>query len=514
MDNHSWQDLGPYTQLLNLEEMEFRPYQYSIINSIIAHGNTLVVLPTGLGKTLIGAALVAKAVYEEKRALFLAPTKPLTQQHHTTLLHLLKLQANDIALLVGTTKKRERKEIEQKAKVIVATPQTIANDLRSANFSLMGFGVAIFDECHHAVGKYAYTYIANELAARNVLIVGLTASPGSKPERVMSLVESLNIRHIEARTSTDADVINYVMPKYMHTIRVDIGDTIRHIAALIKPVGDESLKALRSMGLANFKNVDAVPKGRLIELGDEIKKIKATGYRFGAFFNYVRLLHAEHVLDLVTTEGLYPFKAYLDSLDIRETKSRALQSFLRNANVIEAKKLAEAAIAKGEEHPKVAMLLSILNQYKNKSIIVFAQYRATVKMIVDKLRANAFKAKAFVGKKEGVTQEQQKQVIEEFRQGAFNVLVASSIGEEGLDIPSVDVVVFYEPIPNEIRNIQRRGRTGRFRAGDVYVLVAGNTKDEVYFFVSRSRERKMLSILNIVNEKLEARYPAYGQKRL
>jgi Fanconi anemia group M protein len=134
-------------------------------------------------------------------------------------------------------------------------------------------------------------------------------------------------------------------------------------------------------------------------------------------------------------------------------------------------------------------------------------------MLVGQLNNHGYNARLFVGKKEGITQMQQKQIIEDFRSGKFNILVASSIGEEGLDIPSVDVVVFYEPIPNEIRNIQRRGRTGRFRAGEIYILVTKATKDEVYFFVSRQRERKMLSIINSIKAKLAAQ-KSEGQKRL
>ncbi|MEM3781824.1 MAG: helicase-related protein, partial [Candidatus Micrarchaeaceae archaeon] len=351
-----------------------------------------------------------------------------------------------------------------------------------------------------------YTYIANELAAKGVLIVGLTASPGSKPERIVALVEALNIRHIESRTSADEDVIAYVMPKYMHTTEVEPSETIRRIAALVKPVAEESLRSLRSMGLFSFKSAESIPKGRLIQLGDEIRKISAKGYRFGAFFSYVKLLHAEHLYDLLTTEGLYPFKAYVDSLNAREHKSRALENFVNNANIREACRIAGEAIKAGEEHPKVRALVDILYANRGKSAIVFAQYRSTIKMLVEKLQQNGFDARAFVGKREGITLEQQKKAIEEFRSGAFNVLVASSIGEEGLDIPSVDLVVFYEPIPNEIRNIQRRGRTGRFRAGDVFVLVAKGSKDEVYLFVSRSRERKMSYLLSSVNKKLEARY--------
>ncbi|MEM3281915.1 MAG: helicase-related protein, partial [Candidatus Micrarchaeaceae archaeon] len=125
-------------------------------------------------------------------------------------------------------------------------------------------------------------------------------------------------------------------------------------------------------------------------------------------------------------------------------------------------------------------------------------------------------ARAFVGKREGVTQEAQKQTIADFREKKFDVLVASSIGEEGLDIPAVDLVIFYEPIPNEIRNIQRRGRAGRVRAGDIVVLTTNDTKDMTYLFVSMQRERKMLYIINKLKEEMEERRiaRASGQMRL
>jgi ERCC4-related helicase len=92
--------------------------------------------------------------------------------------------------------------------------------------------------------------------------------------------------------------------------------------------------------------------------------------------------------------------------------------------------------------------------------IVFTQYRDTAQHIVDILNSNGIKASRFVGqaKKQGdvgMKQEEQGQVLESFRKGEFSVLVATSIAEEGLDIPEVDLVIFYEPIPSEIRYIQR-----------------------------------------------------------
>ena len=74
-------------------------------------------------------------------------------------------------------------------------------------------------------------------------------------------------------------------------------------------------------------------------------------------------------------------------------------------------------------------------------------------------------------------------------------MAATSIGEEGLDIPSVDTVVFFEPIPSEIRSIQRRGRAGRLRAGKVVVLITEGTRDEGHLHSSRKKEENMKKIV-------------------
>ncbi len=509
-----WQKLGQVAELLNLDGVEFREYQFNIINAILKHGSTLVVLPTGLGKTLIGMAVISNEISEGRRALLLAPTRPLSEQHYATVMSTMKLSEDSVALLLGSVGKKQRKELEQSAKLIIATPQTIANDLKSGNFSLEDFGVAVFDECHRAVGKYAYTYIANELSVRNSLVVGLTASPGSKKEKINQLVSTLNIKHIEARISTDPDVVSYVMPKYMHVVSVPQSQTIKGIASLLRPVGEESLASLNKMGLMNAKNFERIPRGVLIALGNSLKKISAPGFRFGAFYSYIRLLNVSHAYDLLLTEGIYPFTAYMDSLSEREKKSRAVENLLANKNMVQAVALAKEAVKRGEEHEKVKYAISVLKEYGGKSAIVFVQYRSTIKMLVDIFQKNGINAMPFVGKKEGVTQEKQKKIIEDFRSGKFNVLVASSIGEEGLDIPSVDLVLFYEPIPNEIRNIQRKGRTARFRAGDVYILVARETKDEIYLHVSAAREKKMLYLINEINRDLARHAQNEGQKRL
>ncbi len=509
-----WSRLGTIMDFVNTEGMEFREYQSNIIESIRRNGNTLVVLPTGLGKTFIAAAVLANALASGRKAMLLAPTKPLSEQHCSVLTNLLKIPKDDILLLTGSISKKNRGLLEEKARVIIATPQTVSNDLKDSMLSLDGFGAVVFDECHRAVGKYAYTYIANECSIREILLVGLTASPGAKKEKINALVEALNIRHIEARSSTDNDVARYVMPKYVHIVNVDLSDRIKEIASSLRPEIEANIRTLNSMGFLRFRNFEFIPKGRLIDLGNQISKITAPNYRMGAMYTYSKLLNLMHAYDLILGEGIYPFSAYVESLYSRDKKSRSLESILKSKAMLSARNSASIALKNGEEHPKVSAVLDILGRHGGKKAMVFAQYRSTVKMLTEFINNSGIKAMPFVGKKEGVTQEQQKKTLSDFRNGEFSVLVSSSIGEEGMDIPGVDIVIFYEPIPNEIRNIQRRGRTGRFAAGNVYITVARGTKDQIYLRVSEQREMKMINLIRSVNEKLKASIPSFGQTHL
>src|SRR2546425_326121 len=91
--------------------------------------------------------------------------------------------------------------------------------------------------------------------------------------------------------------------------------------------------------------------------------------------------------------------------------------------------------------------------------------------------------------------------LEDFRDGKHNVLVTTSIGEEGLHVPDVDHVIFYEAVPSEIRMIQRRGRTGRTRAGKTTVLMTEGTIDEAYYWTSLRKEERMHRYLATVKNR-------------
>lgn len=85
--------------------------------------------------------------------------------------------------------------------------------------------------------------------------------------------------------------------------------------------------------------------------------------------------------------------------------------------------------------------------------------------------------------------------MDKFREGKINLLISTAVGEEGLDIPGVDLAIFYEAVPSEIRNIQRRGRTGRKRPGRVVVLLMKGTRDEAFYWSAVHKEKRMKKTL-------------------
>lgn len=461
-----------------------RAYQLAIYNSIMQKGNTLVVLPTGLGKTLIGLMLIKERM-AQGRCLFMTPTKPLGKQHRDTVISTLALEQDEVALVNGEIAPNKRKEL-YKAKVVISTPQTIRNDLMTGLLE-PSFSLVIFDECHRAVGDYAYTYVAEKLAGKDTLFVGLTASPGGRRDRIREVMDALHIANVEIRGHEDADVSPYVQKSTVTWIPVDLSEHFKEIKRELDALTGKYAQRLAGMGFPPPLR----HKGQFLQLRQRILNIPHP-IKYPALIQYSVLLHLLHMTELLETQGIYPVREYLKKLGEKESKSAKL--LLHEPAMARVEELYK----KDEDHPKMKVLIDLVKKMSGsgKKMIVFVQYRSQIARIEDVLRANGISAKRFVGKKDGVTRKMQEETITDFRAGKFDVMVASSIGEEGLDIPAVDAVIFYEPVPSEIRSIQRRGRTARLTEGEVIVLMTKETRDEYYYYASQNREKKMKSILH------------------
>jgi len=457
-----------------------REYQQNIYKSILRNGNTLVVLPTGLGKTLIALMLI-----EEKmkigRCLFLSPTKPLCQQHFQSIKSTMGLSEENVTIVTGDLPPFKRQQ-EYSKKVIVATPQTIRNDLND-KITSPDFALVIFDEGHRAVGKYAYTQIAQQ-TSQTALHVALTASPGGKKERINEVMAQLSLKNVEIRSSKDEDVKPYTHEVKISWKFVDLSPSYKLIKFDLDQLIKKHARTLAAMGFPpplQSKTQFMQLRARILATDSKLK--------FPALIQYSILLNLLHMVELLETQSMQIFADYLNGLTEKETKSAKI--LLKNPVIQDLAHKCEII----EDHPKLKLLLDALSTEKGKKAIIFAHYRAQVKALSSKLNSLGYSAKPFMGKKDGFNRKQQEETIESFRKGEFDYLIASSIGEEGLDIPAVDLVIFYEPIPSEIRSIQRRGRTGRFAKGQVYILITKNTRDEYFYWASLNREKKMKNIL-------------------
>lgn len=503
--------------------IDHRLYQKNIADAA-RHKNTLVILPTALGKTMIAALVCADMLYKyrDKRVLMMAPTRPLVSQHLKSFSTVLKITEEQVAMVTGKTAPEARRAVwdRRDVRLVFATPEVVRNDLEEGRLNLKDFILLVFDEAHRSVKDYAYTSIAREYVGQSMhpVILAMTASPGAKRERIQEVCNNLYIEHVEYRSEEDGDVKPYVNPIDVTWEWFDLPEEYRYIASVLRSMLDERLKWLVQRGLLGKKK-DArwVFKRDLIEAGEALRyRLELTmeeqrGPIYVAIMNQSAALTLMYCLELIESQGSHSLKAFFERIEVEGGKAHA--ALLKDPKVMEIRALVEKAPV---EHPKIRRIVELVKEYdvapssgaKNHGrVLVFTQYRDTARHIVDVLSSSGIRASRFVGQAkrqgdEGMKQDEQAAVLESFRNGEFSVLVATSIAEEGLDIPEVDLVVFYEPIPSEIRYIQRRGRTGRKAAGSVVILAANDTIDTRHLYASKRRVERMKESLSSINAVL------------
>ncbi|WP_297501078.1 DEAD/DEAH box helicase [Thermococcus sp.] len=508
---------------LRRDLIEPRVYQ-EVIYAKCKERNCLVVLPTGLGKTLI-AMLIADYRLSKYggKVLMLAPTKPLAVQHAESFRKLFNLPPEKINVLTGELSPEKRRKVWEESVVITATPQTVENDVLTGRISLEDVVLLVFDEAHRAVGNYSYVFIAKEYikTAKHPLVLGLTASPGSDEEKIREIVKNLGIEHIEVRTEGSPDVKPYVQSIAFEWVRVDLPGIYKEVRSILREMLKESLKPLASAGLVSSSSPD-IPKREVLQAGSRINQAVAKGdYSIGHLMKHqAKAMKLHHAIELLETQGLTALRAYLKKL--REDRSKSSRELMKDPRMRKVIYLLVQAKELGIDHPKMGKLKELVRKQLEKKpgskIIVFTNYRDTGRKIVEELKNMGISAERFIGQASrandrGMSQREQKEILERFSRGEFRVLVATSVGEEGLDVPEVDLVVFYEPVPSAIRSIQRRGRTGRHRPGKVVILMAKGTRDEAYYWSSRRKEKGMFEAIKKIARELEKSRPKKAEIR-
>ncbi|KAH8792735.1 hypothetical protein BGZ57DRAFT_872251 [Hyaloscypha finlandica] len=508
-----------------------RDYQYSIVK----HGlfnNLLVALPTGLGKTFIAATIMLNFFRWTKDAkiVFVAPTKPLVAQQVDACFNIVGIPKSQTTMLTGEQVPALRKDEWDTKRVFFMTPQTLDNDLASGIADPKNIVLLVVDEAHRATGNYSYVKVVNFMRRFNksFRILALTATPGASVEAVQEVIDGLEISKVEIRTEESIDLQQYVHRRNIDQILLDPSDEM----IMVKDLFAKALQPLVNQlcGQNAYWNKDPMsltPFGMMQARKNWFKSEPARRASQGlkGMMNglFSILASVAHSIKLLNFHGIGPFyssiKDFKQGVDDKNKPSKYKKQIV---DCPEFKKMMDRIqlwLSKDDfvGHPKLTYLCdTILNHFLDAGegrlgenappsatrVIVFAEFRDSAEDIARVLnrhgpmiRASVFVGQADSKRSEGMKQQKQQETIQKFKNGVFNVIVATSIGEEGLDIGQVDLIVCYDASASPIRMLQRMGRTGRKRAGNI-VLLLMRGKEEESFTKAKDNYEQMQKMIN------------------
>ena len=494
--------------------VEARAYQMMTLrNALIA--STLMVMPTGFGKTAVEWMAMADSLHKnEGKILLIAPTTGLVEQQQRMAREMIQLDPELIVTYTGESTPDARPSIWKKARIIMATSQVVRNDASNGTIDLSEVGLLIVDEAHHGTGNHAYARVGNMYRSAcdghtTPKILGATASPGSDEKSIMEVIRNFDFDYLESSRKEDSMLQPYAVEMNTVPHRLPLPESLKVLIEPIRTHFDQEAKHLQDMG---FLSPTGHISGKMIN-DAQIRASKAIQQRDRRGYNAARRigdLRRMHILlDLLHTQGV---KAAVAFLDRAEEDGRSGE---RTTNRFVAKPAVHnfrtASRDIDELHPKPKQVLELvqsqIHKHPESKIIVFTEYRDTVEYLVSELQsiemvqADRFIGQSGKGKRKGMTQKQQLAQLEQFRKGSINVLVATSVGEEGLDVPAAELVILYEPVASAIRMIQRRGRTARQQDGTVHILIAQGTRDEYVITAAEKREEKMYRLLKRIRDR-------------
>ncbi|XP_024009524.1 DEAD-box ATP-dependent RNA helicase FANCM [Eutrema salsugineum] len=474
-----------------------RNYQFAITKTAL-FSNTLVALPTGLGKTLIAAVVMYNYFrwFPEGKIVFAAPSRPLVMQQIEACHNIVGIPQEWTIDLTGQTCPSKRAFLWKSKRVFFVTPQVLEKDIQSGTCLTSYLVCLVIDEAHRALGNYSYCVVVRELMAVPVQlrILALTATPGSKTQAIQGIIDNLQISTLEYRNESDHDVCPYVHDRKVELIEVPLGQDADEVSKRLLDVICPYATRLKKFGVNLSRDYQTLSPHELLMARDKFREAPLPGIPHISHGDvescFSALITLYHIRKLLSSHGIRP--AY-EMLEEKLHSGPFARLMSKNEDIRMTKLLMQQRLLNGAPSPKLSKMLEILvDHYKMKDprtsrVIIFSNFRGSVRDIMDALNnvGDVVKATEFIGQSSGKTlkgqsQKVQQAVLEKFRSGGFNVIVATSIGEEGLDIMEVDLVICFDANVSPLRMIQRMGRTGRKNNGRVVVLACEGSEKNSY----------------------------------
>ncbi|KAB8233549.1 3'-5' DNA helicase [Aspergillus alliaceus] len=502
-----------------------RDYQFNIAQKGLFH-NLLVALPTGLGKTFIAATIMLNWFRWTKSAqiIFVAPTKPLVSQQISACFGIAGIPRSQTTMLTGEAAPGIRAEEWQKKRVFFMTPQTLINDLKSGIADPKRIVLLVVDEAHRATGGYAYVEVVKFLRRYNqsFRVLALTATPGSTVESVQAVIDGLDISRVEIRTEQSLDIREYVHARNTEVQTFKNSEEMVFCMDLLSKTLQPLVDQLRTLNAywgrdPMMLTAYGLTKSRQQWMASDAGRNAHFGLKGKVNAIFTVLASLAHAIDLLKYHGITPFYRHLahfqsntDGQKGGKYQRQVVQdeSFKKLMNHIQPWTKNPEFIG----HPKLEYLKQVvLNHFMDAGdganggestsesstrIMIFVHFRDSAEEVTRVLkryepmiRPHVFVGQSSAKGSEGMGQKAQLNIVQNFKKGVYNTIVATSIGEEGLDIGEVDLIVCYDSSASPIRMLQRMGRTGRKRAGNIVLLLMEGKEEESYIKAKDNYEK-------------------------
>lgn len=399
------------------ESEKLRPYQRNALNVALSNEGVVLALPTGTGKTLVACAWACELLNQRaaKRILVLEPSRFLVEQNCA---YFSKHTDIPTSKVYGTTPPEERVAVwrNQTYRAIVTTAQTALNDI-----DLLDFDAVIVDECHHTTGEHVYHQLLRWDLFTPLLFQHRLGLSATIPERLRYHVET-SIGPVHSWRWTDPEIVPYVPPWYWEVYDTELKGEERRIVDVLEHIQRESSGSerwLASIALRMF-------------VRDGALALEDTGKRGGRL---ARLLG-------------FSYQMTFDDLNNNVESTNRGWSIV--AELLESKQCRRLH--------KLEQLRTVLASHDFDKAVVFVD-RVVIARALEEEFAQLDPV-LLLGRLHGGA-EAQKMALEEIRRPETKLLVSTSAGEEGLDVPEVDMVVTWSNTANPVRFIQRMGRSMR-----------------------------------------------------
>ncbi|CAF0722745.1 unnamed protein product [Brachionus calyciflorus] len=497
-------------------------FQLSLAKNSCLGENNIITVRTGSGKTLI-AALIARYWYEKYakqdkladfKVAFIVPTRNLVSQ---------QIKVFEKAFASNELLEISENYNPQKIfcsfwlrKIIFLTPQKLFNTLNQTNLTLDSFTIIFFDECHHTNDKHPYNEIMkiyySTVFHKTVkpLIVGLTASlgagKGSPYDHLINMCANLDCKTVSNIIDHDdqVDLDTNIPSPLTDTIHfIDLNTEINSIKFNIQFICSQlglkvKSKQLPKLGHSEFEQfIFDTNKVAAIEMNRDLLTVVEYLNELNLFYQRCEDFPLEYCIEKLK-------KFVKDSVVEEPTTIKSFCMSKINDFLIELEKKSNFI------NPKLSCLIKMILKYnkENSRGLVLVRTRHHTKALceylnkVNDLKENGISCGFLIGLGcvDGISmnENQQRESIENFKNGKFKVLVATDIAQEGLDVPTCNYVIRYEFVSNEIGTVQSRGRA-RAKHGQCILITTRGSLNEKRENENCIKEEMMEQALKIFN---------------